>query len=44
MASPLFILSGCRDDDPCADDPDSKHCYQGEAVSSGDPSVCDKIS
>lgn len=44
MASPLLILSGCRDDDPCADDPDSKHCYQWEAVSSGDPSVCDKIS
>lgn len=46
LLSTVVLLSGCDrwSDDPCADDPDSKHCYQGEAVSSGDPSICDKIS
>lgn len=42
--SPLFILTGCRDNDPCADDPDSKHCYQNEAMNWWDASVCNKIS
>lgn len=37
------LLAWCRDD-PCADDPDSKHCYQNEAVEAGDPSMCNKIS
>lgn len=40
----LVFLAWCRDDDPCADDPDSKHCYQAEAVSSWDPAQCNKIS
>lgn len=44
LFSMLPLLSGCRDDDPCASDPDSKHCYQNEAVSSWDPAQCNKIS
>ena len=40
----LPLLSGCWDDDPCASDPDSKHCYQQEAVDNADPSQCNKIS
>lgn len=43
MLITLPLLSGCRDDDPCADDPDSKHCYQSEAMNSSDPSLCKKI-
>lgn len=42
VSLPLF--SGCWDADPCADDPDSKHCYQNEAVENSDPSQCAKIS
>lgn len=42
ISVPLF--SGCWSDDPCADDPDSKHCYQNEAVDNSDPSQCAKIS
>ena len=32
--TPLLFLSGCNwfGDDPCADNPDSKHCYQAQAV------------
>lgn len=40
----LPLLSGCWDSDPCATDPDSKHCYQNEAVNNSDPSQCAKIS
>ncbi len=40
----LPLLSWCRDDDPCSDSPDSKHCYQSEAVDNADPSQCAKIS
>lgn len=40
----LPLLSWCRDDDPCVDSPDSKHCYQSEAVDNADPSQCAKIS
>ncbi|MCC7574050.1 hypothetical protein KO361_00460 [Candidatus Woesearchaeota archaeon] len=29
--------------DPCANDPDSRHCYQDLAVERGDPSYCEKI-
>ena len=41
----LFTISGCdlRWDDPCKWDPDSKHCYQAEAVNAWDPSLCSKI-
>lgn len=39
----ITLLTWCRDSDPCADDPDSKHCYQAEAVSAWDASVCKKI-
>ncbi|MFZ2150674.1 MAG: hypothetical protein WAZ12_04920 [Candidatus Absconditicoccaceae bacterium] len=40
----LIFLAGCRDEDPCEDSPDSKHCYQSEAVNSGNPDQCKKIS
>ncbi len=40
----LPLFSGCSSDDPCADDPDSKHCYQNEALDNSDPSQCAKIS
>lgn len=43
MLSILPLISGCWDDDPCANDPDSKHCYQEQALSAGDPSMCKKI-
>ncbi|EKD25169.1 MAG: hypothetical protein ACD_80C00111G0006 [uncultured bacterium (gcode 4)] len=39
----LPLLSWCWDDDPCADDPDSRHCYQKEAVDNNDPSQCKNI-
>jgi len=39
----LVFLAWCRDEDPCADSPDSKHCYQAEAVSWWDISQCNKI-
>ena len=39
----LPLLSWCWDDDPCADSPDSKHCYQQEAVNNDDPSQCKNI-
>lgn len=45
LISPLLFLAGCNwfGEDPCADNPDSKHCYQAEAVESWDPSACKKI-
>lgn len=43
MVALLPLLSGCRDDDPCANDPDSKHCYQDEALNASDPAICKKI-
>ena len=41
----LFIISWCDlfGSDPCKWDPDSKHCYQAEAVNAWDPSICAKI-
>lgn len=44
LLTTLPLLSGCRDDDPCANDPDSKHCYQQEAMDASDPGLCNKIS
>jgi hypothetical protein len=43
MVLTLPLLSGCWDEDPCADDPDSRHCYQQEAVDNNDPNQCKKI-
>lgn len=40
----LIFLAWCRDEDPCEDSPDSKHCYQAEAVNAWDPAQCNKIS
>lgn len=39
----LSWLSQIFAPDPCNDDPDSKHCYQGLAVDEQDPKHCDKI-
>lgn len=39
----LIFLAWCRDEDPCENSPDSKHCYQAEAVSWWDISQCNKI-
>lgn len=48
LTIPVLFLAGCDRDslfksDPCASDPDAKHCYQAEAVAAGDASLCKKI-
>ena len=43
----VVLLFGCEFDftprDPCADNPDSIHCYQDLAVDRGDPTLCERI-
>lgn len=43
LSSVVFLASCDFEYDPCANDPDSRHCYQNEAVKNKDPSYCAKI-
>lgn len=47
LALTMLANSECDFDfsprDPCANDPDSRHCYQDLAVERGDPTLCEKI-